>query len=117
MQKIIARALFSEYFFQAEIEVARIDYSKGILSLEIGDLISSQTITVEFDQVVGFRVLDERDLMEYWPTCSIPNGWLFEIIAGGWLQHEAKRSIILVHLSGRKRVFCGRRYGMRLCAW
>jgi hypothetical protein len=36
----------------------------------------------DFPEIVGFRVLDERDLMEFWPECSSPHGKLFEILAG-----------------------------------
>lgn len=46
---------------------------------------------VSFDDTTGFRVLDERDLMEYWPVCSTPNGWLFDIKEGGWLDQERLR--------------------------
>jgi hypothetical protein len=46
---------------------------------------------VEFRNTVGFRVLDERDLTEFWNTYSEPNGWLYEVEAGGWLELERTR--------------------------
>jgi len=46
---------------------------------------------IEFSDIMGFRVLDERDLMEFWPECSSANGRLFEISAGGWLAQELSR--------------------------
>jgi hypothetical protein len=41
-----------------------------------------------FRDVIGFRVLDERDLGEFWNTYSEPNGWLWEVQSGGWLDLE-----------------------------
>jgi hypothetical protein len=46
---------------------------------------------VVFEDVWGYRVLDERDLGEYWPTCSSQNGRLFEVEFGGWLAQEKSR--------------------------
>lgn len=46
---------------------------------------------VVFRRTVGFRVLDERDLYEFWDTYSEPNGWLYEVEEGGWLELESQR--------------------------
>ena len=46
---------------------------------------------VVFRDVMGFRVLDERDLIEYWNTYSEPHGWLWEVERGGWLELERER--------------------------
>jgi hypothetical protein len=46
---------------------------------------------LKFHDVVGFRVLDERELAEFWNTYSEPNGWLWEVTDGGWLTLERKR--------------------------
>ncbi len=48
---------------------------------------------VVFRQPAGFRVLDERDLCEFWNTYSEPNGWLYEVEEGGWLELEASRQL------------------------
>jgi hypothetical protein len=45
-----------------------------------------------FRDVVGFRVLDERDLTEFWNAYSEPNGWLWEVKSGGWFDLERRRS-------------------------
>lgn len=47
---------------------------------------------VVFRSPAGFRVLDERDLCEFWITYSEPNGWLYEVEEGGWLELESHRS-------------------------
>lgn len=40
---------------------------------------------------VGFRVLDERDLCEFWPDYAEPQGWLWEVHSGGWIELERRR--------------------------
>jgi hypothetical protein len=70
-------------------ELARIIYDAG--SLSIGASFDATPVaTVRFDCVAGFRVLDEGDLLEFWPKCSFPNGeWLWEIHEGGWFDFES----------------------------
>lgn len=46
---------------------------------------------VVFRGVVGFRVLDDRDLCEFWNRFSEPNGWLWEVRSGGWGDLERTR--------------------------
>lgn len=46
---------------------------------------------IVFRHPAGFRVLDEGDLTEYWNTYSEPNGWLWEVLRGGWLDLERRR--------------------------
>ena len=48
---------------------------------------------VVFRQPVGFRVLDERDLCEFWNEYSEPNGWLYEVEQGGWSELESRRPL------------------------
>jgi hypothetical protein len=48
---------------------------------------------VMFRRPAGFRVLDERDLCEFWNTYSEPNGWLYEVEEGGWMELEAHRPL------------------------
>ena len=50
-----------------------------------------------FRDVIGFRVLDERDLTEFWNTYSEPNGWLWEVQSGGWLDLERERATFNLH--------------------
>jgi hypothetical protein len=46
---------------------------------------------VTFRKPIGFRVLDEMDLSEFWNNYSEPNGWLYEVLEGGWMELEAQR--------------------------
>lgn len=49
-------------------------------------------VLVHFQEVIGYRCLDETDLLEFWPTCALANGWLYEIGAGGWRDLESHRT-------------------------
>lgn len=44
-----------------------------------------------FEDVEGFRVLDEGDMMEFWDERSRSQGWLWEIQKGVWLDLEIDR--------------------------
>lgn len=50
-----------------------------------------------FRRPAGFRVLDERDLCEFWPVYSEPNGWLWEVLRGGWMDLERERPLFNSH--------------------
>lgn len=45
-----------------------------------------------FRDVIGFRVLDERDLLDFWPEYSEPAGWLWRVQSGGWFDLERTRA-------------------------
>lgn len=49
-------------------------------------------VRVSFRDVVGFRVLEERELCEFWNDYATPNGWLWEVHEGGWLDLERTRA-------------------------
>jgi len=70
--------------------VVGLSYVPGRLEIRLEDG-TGATVVVTFDDVVGFRVLDERDLLHYWPEFSTPAGWAFEITGGGWHAHESLR--------------------------
>jgi hypothetical protein len=46
---------------------------------------------VTFEEVCGFRALDEGDLTTWWSHIILKDGWCFEVIQGGWLEQEAQR--------------------------
>lgn len=72
-------------------ELARIIYDAGSLSI-IAFFDGEPVATVRFERVKGFRVLDEGDLLEFWPTCSWSSGgWLWEVHEGGWFDFESTR--------------------------
>ena len=65
----------------------------GLTITIIGEAVdgSSVDISLFFSEVIGLRYLDETDLLEFWPACSLMNGWLYEIISGGWRFLESTR--------------------------
>ena len=71
-------------------DLGRITYDSGDVTVYVVAN-GKQFASVQFKGVRGFRVLDESDLLEFWPTCSRPNGWLFQINEGGWLDLESSR--------------------------
>ena len=55
------------------------------------DEISKKRTLIEilFEEIRGFRVLDEGDLIPYWQSKVFePGYYLFEIMSGGWLEQE-----------------------------
>jgi hypothetical protein len=51
---------------------------------------------IRFYCASGVRVLDEGDLLEFWPECSTPNGRVFRIVTGGWRDQESQRGGFLM---------------------
>jgi hypothetical protein len=70
--------------------VRSLRYDQHTLTVDIQGTGFSFARVVFFD-VRGFRVLDELDLYEFWPEYSEPNGWLYEVEQGGWMELESQR--------------------------
>jgi hypothetical protein len=93
MKKVAAYSLEPKFVFSRGTEITRIEYVPlDGLKIYVADVYGESGCIVTFHFTMGFRVLDERDLMEYWPICSRPTGWLFSIQEGGWLDQERSRS-------------------------
>ena len=72
-------------------------------SVELSDIVCNSALTftaiaknsradITVDDVIGFRLLDEGDLLDFWSAgISSQKGWIFEITAGGWLAQESLR--------------------------
>ena len=74
-----------------DLEIVRVAYAPTSLIENTRRPDGSTPVRIEFSGIIGFRVLDKRDLMEFWPECSSSNGRLFEISAAGWLAQELSR--------------------------
>jgi hypothetical protein len=73
-----------------QTDVKSIEYD-GTLTIKIqADEIHAQVI---FHNPAGFRVLDERDLCEFWENYHEKNGWLYEVEEGGWMELEMVRPL------------------------
>ena len=96
--EVRAESLDDPAYFSGDYEVTELHHTPDQLVITLVSADESRQIDVTFRQVLGYRVLDEGDLLEFWPECSTPNGWLFQINFGGWLQQELDREGFL---SGR----------------
>jgi hypothetical protein len=86
-----AESVQSDISFENSHEVIDIRYSFGRLSITVSAP-HAETCVITFEEVVGFRVMDEGNLLEFWPECSSQRGWLFRVIEGGWFSQESQRN-------------------------
>ena len=85
-------------------EIVNISFNIDILVATVD--LDDYMLDIRFDHPVGFRVLDEGDLLDFWPTCSSNNGWLYQILTDGWFEQESKRKgFIASHNEGIKEYF------------
>ncbi|MCL1050810.1 hypothetical protein L2755_14425 [Shewanella abyssi] len=53
---------------------------------------SAIRIEVIFYQPIGFRCLDEGDMLEYWENPEVTKNWILQIHDSGWLSQESMRN-------------------------
>lgn len=97
--KVTGKPILEAPKANGETEVVGVNYDLYNLTIGLSDE-GKNSILVVFQGPFGFRVLEEGDLLEYWPSCSSPNGWAFRIIEGGWMEKEKEREGFL---SGQTR--------------
>jgi len=78
-------------FLGNKTEVIDVHYDLDKLSIQVGIFDADVDITVVFDDVIGFRVLDEGDLSFWWKDHDLRKGWLYCVESGGWFELESKR--------------------------
>ncbi len=70
--------------------------------------IPDKRLEIIFGSPRGFRCLDESDLINFWEHKIMVQNWLFEIVEGGWLDHEARREGFISKDFGYKEfLICG----------
>lgn len=52
-------------------------------------------LDVIFDSPVAVRVIDEMHMTEFWNKYSLPNGWLWRVHSGGYLDLECSRKTFI----------------------
>jgi hypothetical protein len=87
-----AIAINTGFTFQRQNEITHIEYKSGCLEITAQSTDCNEIVHAIFQETAGFRVLDEGDLLDFWPTCSSPNGWIFRIFDGGWFDQERQRA-------------------------
>ena len=99
MSTVEAKAINASDWPLQHAEVAAVEYKFGSLRVHVTDISSNRTVIALFEDVQAFRVLDERDLQEFWPACSSATGGVFEVNDGGWLSQERQRpGSMLAHI-------------------
>jgi hypothetical protein len=78
--------LESKPYAKMVIRTVRFDEPDLIIELQ-GDYFSY--LRLIFHDVVAFRVIDEREITEFWHTYGAPSGWLWEVTEGGYISLES----------------------------
>jgi hypothetical protein len=101
----------------SSVEVININFD--IDHLEVTISIDGDRLDIIFEEPEGFRVLDEGNLLEFWPECSLQTGWLHEITSGGWFDLESKRNGFLLsdNLEITEYLVVGANYCVSILAW
>jgi hypothetical protein len=73
--------------------------------LRVSVLSKQWNACVRFEWVHGFRVLDESDLSGSWQHCNLLNGWVFEVLSGGWRELENQREDFISGRSDKVKEF------------
>ncbi|RKR11954.1 hypothetical protein C8C83_3713 [Flavobacterium sp. 90] len=73
-------------------EIFNVSYDLWTLKITLSFNDHPSPIYVIFKNVVGFRVLDEGNLLEFWnPDVRVP-GWIWKVESGGWFELEKLRN-------------------------
>lgn len=78
-----------------KVELLNVNFDLAKLEVVVGLFATQEDKKVVFEEVQGFRVLDESDLSAWWEKITLNDGWLFEVRGGGWFEHESQRSDFL----------------------
>jgi hypothetical protein len=91
MKRVNAIPMPNQYAFRSPVDITQVRFELGELAVTLTSGGDRKAVIAKFDEVVGFRMLDEGDLLEFWPVCSGDNGWLFQVLENGWFDLEAIR--------------------------
>lgn len=91
MHRVIAEAIDTGHTFKSSVDLTnvRLDWGELVITLTCGG--DRKVAMARFSEIMGFRLLDEGDLLEFWPACARDNGWLYRIKEHGWSDLEASR--------------------------
>ena len=81
-------------------EISHVNYDLWTLRITLGFEKIDSPVYVEFKNVVGFRILDESNLLEFWDKNEKVPGWLWKIESGGWFELEKLREGFLAQHHG-----------------
>lgn len=81
---------------KSDPEIFNVNYDLWTLKITLAFSDHPSLVYVIFKNVVGFRVLDESNLLEFWNLEERIPGWIWKIESGGWFELEKLRSGFLV---------------------
>lgn len=81
-------------------EIYNVNYDLWTLKITLSFSDHPNPVYVIFKNVVGFRVLDEGNLLEFWDNDIRVPGWIWKVESGGWFELEKLRSGFLAQHHG-----------------
>ena len=88
--------LFNKYknapYQGMQTEIVKVDYGLDGLAIELEVPAEGKSLSIEFDYVIGYRVLQESDLWSSWKDYNLNHAWIFEVVSGGWYDLENTRA-------------------------
>ncbi len=91
MLRVCVDVIDTGHLFRSRAYLSDLRYDTEKLVVTVTSPVDGTAAAVTFAEVIGFRVLDEGDLLEFWPACAADHGWLFKIRQGGWFDQELAR--------------------------
>ncbi|MGZ9675626.1 hypothetical protein [Flavobacterium sp. GNP001] len=91
---------FKNKFPASNPEIFNISYDLWTLKISLGFDGINKPIYIIFKNVIGFRVLDEGNLLEFWDKEVRASGWLWKVESRGWFELEKLRSGFLAQHHG-----------------
>ena len=91
LKKPVAESVNDSLAIDGLPEIVNINYDLWYLTVTLEFPNRDTPIYVRAEEVIGFRVLDEGNLLEFWNPESRPDGWMWKIISGGWFELESTR--------------------------
>ena len=86
-----AEAQQTECYSGSDTYIESLSYDLDLLEIIVVTE-SNKKIKTTFHQPIGFRCLDEGDLLEFWKNPVITNNWLLKIKSSGWYEQESQRN-------------------------
>ncbi|WP_349656490.1 hypothetical protein [Xanthomonas sp. 10-10] len=92
MKRLSLRSLPSSVLTEYT-SVSKIFYEKNSCIVHLTAAASNRTVQIIFSDVVGVKILDERDFSEFW-RCNmesfdeIKGAIVSQVTSGGWSQHD-----------------------------
>ena len=74
-----------------DLDVVCVVFTPHATHVDLQSQATDRIWRVRFLGAEGHRVLDEGDLLEFWPECSTANGSIFRVQSGGWFEQESRR--------------------------